>query len=88
VILEAFFFRIPVIATKVGGNVEIIEEGKTGLLVKYNDEIALIEAISLLLNNRVLAENFITQGVKRLTTDFEMSRMVREYEDVYVKSCQ
>lgn len=48
IILEALAVGTPTIATEVGGNREIIKDGVNGLLIPYNDKIALKGAISML----------------------------------------
>ncbi|MCX6819797.1 MAG: glycosyltransferase family 4 protein [Candidatus Adlerbacteria bacterium] len=55
VVLEAFAARTPVITTPVGGNTELVEDGKTGLLVLPNDVQALSAAIIHLLTDRAFA---------------------------------
>ena len=54
-ILEAFAARTPVIATDVGGNTELIQDGTTGLLVKVGDTGALSAVINRVVSDRALA---------------------------------
>jgi glycosyltransferase involved in cell wall biosynthesis len=46
--------QVPVVATRVGGMTEIVEDGKTGILVEPGDADALAEAILKLLSNENL----------------------------------
>ncbi len=55
VLLEAFAVGTPVITTPVGGNHELVEDGSTGLLVRYNDIPLLASAILRLFKNRDMA---------------------------------
>ena len=57
-ILEAMTAGVPVIATAVGGNKEVIKQGENGFMVKYQDEFNLIEAIKSLWQNQGLQEEF------------------------------
>jgi glycosyltransferase involved in cell wall biosynthesis len=51
-ILEAMALEVPVIATDVGGNSEVVKNGWTGMLVKPGDEIGLTRCIAEMLNNK------------------------------------
>ena len=55
VILEALAFHRPVVATRVGGNAEILENEVSGLLVKSGDVRALADGILRVLTDKVLA---------------------------------
>lgn len=56
VILEAMQAGLPVITTKVGGNTEIINDGENGLLVEYNNEGQIREAIIRLVQDGAMRE--------------------------------
>lgn len=62
--MTSYSLRKPVVATKVGGLGEMVEEGKTGLLVPPKDADALANAITSLLKNDTaldeMARNFRT----------------------------
>ena len=82
-ILEAMATGLPVVATKVGGNPEIIDDGKTGQLVPSDDAAALAAALSAYINSPELRASHGNQGricVKKL---FSVEKMVNEYEAVY-----
>ena len=68
VILEAFALRVPVITTPVGGNVEQVQDGETGLLVPYNDVEALTEAILRVRSDVALRTKLIGNAVDTLST--------------------
>ena len=54
VILEAMAVGLPVVATRVGGVPEIVQDGATGLLVAPGDEAALLDALSRLAEDPAL----------------------------------
>jgi glycogen synthase len=54
--VEAFCRGRPVVATRVGGIVDLVRDGENGLLVEPGDTEALADAIVLVLTDRALAE--------------------------------
>lgn len=74
-ILEAMAAGVPVIASAMGGNKEIIEQGKNGFLVRYNDEFNLIEAIKGLWQSPESRKEFSEKG-KETVKKFSVERMV------------
>lgn len=74
VILEALLHGVPVVATDVAGICEVIESGKTGLLIPPKDYQALAAAVMQLLRNRDAALEMAAQGRARVLRDFEAER--------------
>lgn len=63
--LEAFAAGTPVIATRAGGNAEVVADGETGLLVPRGDVDALAAAVTRLLDDPALAERLGDEGRRR-----------------------
>ncbi|MCA9500498.1 MAG: TIGR03088 family PEP-CTERM/XrtA system glycosyltransferase [Nitrospira sp.] len=82
-ILEAMATGLPVIATRVGGNAELVLEGETGLLVPPKDPQALGLALSAYLQDRGLMRSHGVAGRKRVEKEFSMRAMVERYLQVY-----
>jgi len=82
-IQEAMATGLPVVATRVGGAAELVEEGRTGLLTPPRDAIALATALETLANNKNLRASMGRAGRLRAEREFALSRMVRNYEDLY-----
>jgi glycosyltransferase involved in cell wall biosynthesis len=82
-LLESMAAGVPVIATRVGGNPEAVEDGVSGLLVPARDSAALADAIGRLLQNRALALKMAQAGKKRIAETFSMERSIREVERLY-----
>lgn len=82
-ILEAMATGLPVIATAVGGNSELVEEGKTGTLVPSNDPVALGNAIKHYLLHPELLRLHGEAGRERVETRFSLDSMVKDYMLAY-----
>ena len=61
-VLEASACGVPVVASKVGGLPEVVQDGVTGLLVPPADHVALADALEGLLKNRTLRRQMGEQG--------------------------
>ena len=82
-ILEAMASGLPVIATRVGGNVELVVEGETGLLVPAKNPQALGKALMGYLQDPQMMWSHGKAGRKRVETEFSMEAMVEHYLRVY-----
>lgn len=83
VVLEAMASGLPVIATEVGGLPEVVEHGRTGLLVPSHNAHALADALSLLLSDEKIRAAFGREGAKRARRSYSNSCMVQEYEQIF-----
>lgn len=83
VLLEAMALRKAVVATNVGGIPEIVEDGKTGVLVPPASPHALAQAIGELLANEALRAHLGRAGEARVQEKFLFETMIRRYEDIY-----
>ncbi len=82
-ILEAMALSRPVVATKVGGIPEMIEDGVTGLLVPPGDAAALAAAIGRVLLDHPLADTLGRAGHDMVHDRFCVELMVRAIEAIY-----
>ncbi|MDR0954018.1 MAG: glycosyltransferase [Rikenellaceae bacterium] len=83
VLAEAARAGLPVVATRVGGIPEVVEEGVTGFLVPPRDPVALAERILALADDPALARRMGQQGRARVEALFTAERMVERYKQVY-----
>lgn len=82
VILEGMYFGVPVIASRVGGIPELIEDGKSGILIPPADAGALFAAMHQLAVDKQMAQILARQGKERVQ-DFTVENMARQVEACY-----
>ena len=82
-ILEAMASGLPVVATDVGGNGELIDAGRTGLLVPPNDPDAMAEGIARYVQDSGLRLQHGENGRRRIVDRFSMAQMLSAYASVY-----
>lgn len=83
VVLEAMAWALPVVATAVGGSVELVREGVTGRLVAVGDAVALADRLAGVLEDRGKAESMGRAGREVVAREYPMARMVEENEALY-----
>lgn len=81
-LLEAMATGLPLAATAVGGNVELVRDGDTGMLVPSDDEDAMSSALSRLAEPGA-QERFGLNARRRAEEEFSVLSMVESYESLY-----
>ena len=82
-LLEAMAVGLPVVATAVGGNSEIVADGVTGQLVPHANPEALARAIVTMCRTEDRWAALGQAGRDRVSEHFEVHRMVSDYERLY-----
>ena len=84
VFLEAMYFGAPVIAAAEKGALDVVQDGETGLLVRFGDSVALKEAIERLQSDPALRERVIRRGRAAVTEGgpFTFARFAKRYAEV------
>ena len=85
-IKEAFYLKVPVIATTVGDIPQIVENNVRGILVPPNDPISLLNAINSLLADKQLAKRLVDNAydyyIANLTYDKVLPKYIQFYESL------
>jgi sugar transferase (PEP-CTERM/EpsH1 system associated) len=82
-ILEAMASGLPVVATGVGGNADLVVDGMTGRIVPKQDPEAIAKAIEFYVENPDLRRLHGRKGQERIEKEFSLGGMVQKYLDVY-----
>ena len=82
-LLEAMAVGTPIVASRVGGIPEVVEDGVNGVLVPPRDAPALAAACAQILRHRERAERMGRAGLDRVRSEFDIERLVREIEELY-----
>ena len=84
-VLEYLAAGLPTVASRVGGNAEIVQDCKTGLLVPPEDPPALAEALLRLLRDPGFAANLGNNGREYVTSQFSFRRMIENTDQLYTE---
>ncbi len=82
-ILEAMCQNIPVVASDIDGNREIIDNGINGFLFESEDEKDLVRVISYVLDNPGISRKAALRAYEYVKNRFSFERMIKEYEKIY-----
>jgi L-malate glycosyltransferase len=83
-LLEYMDAGLAVVATKVGGNEEIVQDGVSGYLVDAGDDGAVADRLLKLLNEPELARSMGRAGRKLVEEQFSVEAMLRRHEEFYL----
>lgn len=82
-IMEAMAAALPVVATAVGGNAELVEPGKTGFLVGVGDGAALADALRVLARDPLKRRAMGRAARSRVMLEFTADKMADRYAELY-----
>jgi glycosyltransferase involved in cell wall biosynthesis len=84
-IIEAMAIGLPVIATKVGGIPELMDDGENGILIDPKSPQQIASAILYLLENKDLAKSMGERNIARAWQNNDIKQKARDYEKIYME---
>jgi len=92
VLLEAMATQKPVVATRISGYMEVIEEGKDGLLAEPKDPASLARKISILIENEGYRNMLATRGREKVLRKYTWEKVAKQvleyYKEIYSRYSQ
>lgn len=82
-LLESMSHGLPVVATKVGGNPEVVVEGQTGFLIPEGNMSLFVDRLVALLKDRDLRRRMGKMGQRRVREEFTLEKTANQYTEVY-----
>ena len=84
--LEAWAVKKPVIGCRAGAVPYVIDAGRDGLLIQFDDSEMLAEAILALLNNPTWAKQLGQQGYSKVFSRYNWTEIARRFRQVYLQA--
>jgi glycosyltransferase involved in cell wall biosynthesis len=82
VLIEAMSLKVPVIATSIGGNTELIEHNVTGLLVEPQQIEQLIETVSWAQKNTNAVKNMTIKAHQKIEKNYNPQKQVQSWKEL------
>jgi len=84
-LLEAMFYGVPVVATRVGGVPEVIRHGVNGMLVPPNDTRALAETMVDSLTNQEETTKRVVEAKQKIDKEYSVERWLDIIGGIYIE---
>jgi glycosyltransferase involved in cell wall biosynthesis len=86
-VMEAMAVGVPVIATNIAGTSELVEDGKTGLLVRPSDSQALADAIVRMMTDYEFRTLAAERGRRKVAAEFDVDQESAKLNEYLLQSC-
>lgn len=83
VLLEAMAVGLPIVTTDVGESRHVIEDGRSGRIVRPRDPVGLADALALLIERRELRQQMGGRARQVFADRFTLDKMIARYQEVY-----
>jgi len=87
-LMEAMAAHLPIVATSVGGNPELVRPGENGLLVPFGDAQALASAVAQLLSDPAAAAAMGHRGRSRIESELTLEKMAEGHGALYHRALE
>jgi glycosyltransferase involved in cell wall biosynthesis len=84
VLAEAMLFKLPVVATKVGGMKYIVDDGKTGFLVEPGNIEEILSKFETLFQNKDMTRNFGENGYNKALREYTEQMYIEKISNLYL----
>ena len=84
-VIEAMQAGVPVVASRIPGNIDLVESGSTGILVDLGDTADFARQTNVLLEDNDQRKRFGQAGQAKIARDFSVEEMINMHEDLYEK---
>jgi len=81
-IMEGMEHGLPIVATRVGDNDYLVEEGKNGYLHEISDEEGMLSSLKILISDRASREKMGQQSIDRIVAHFSFEAFRQKYIDL------
>jgi glycosyltransferase involved in cell wall biosynthesis len=85
--MEAMAVGVPVIATNIAGTSELVEDGRSGLLVRPSDSEALADAVIRMIKDYPFRLRAAELGRKKVTEEFDLEKETANLNALLLESC-
>jgi len=85
--MEALAIGVPVIATNIAGTSELIEDGRTGLLIRPSDPIALADAVVKMIADHDFRLRAAAEGRKKVEREFDVEKETEKLREALLQCC-
>lgn len=82
-IIEAMAAGKPIVATKVGGIPDLVDDGETGFLVDAGDFVNMAQRLTMLLTNAALCRHMGDLGRRKAAARFRLQEVAHKYRELY-----
>ena len=84
-VLEAMAMGVPVVASRVDGVLEVVEDGRDGILAAPGDQDRFVDGVCRVLSDRDLRQRLSLKAQEKARRDYSAEAMVRRVEALYLK---